>query len=67
MSRDGKRLPSRSSSQQEVDAFLKKVAAVPAARPAGERGRLIFAMDATASREPTGIAPDPAVTREPVL
>ena len=53
MAGDDSRLPSRSSSQQEVDAFLKKVAAAPAARPAGERGRLIFAMDATASREPT--------------
>ena len=36
----------------EVDAFLRKVAATPA--PGGKRGgRLIFAMDATASREPT--------------
>lgn len=46
------KLPSKSSGQ-EVDAFLKKVASAPSARPAGERGRLIFAMDATASREPT--------------
>jgi hypothetical protein len=46
------KLPS-TSSQTDVDAFLKKVAAVPVVRPAGERGRLIFAMDATASREPT--------------
>lgn len=34
----------------EVDAFLAKLAVTP--QPAG-RGRLIFAMDATASREPT--------------
>jgi hypothetical protein len=47
-----KKLPS-TSSETDVDAFLKKVAAVPVVRPAGERGRLIFAMDATASREPT--------------
>ena len=47
-----KKLPSKSS-QTDVDTFLKKVAAAPAVRPAGERGRLIFAMDATASREPT--------------
>jgi hypothetical protein len=40
------KLPS-TSSQTDVDA------AVPVVRPAGERGRLIFAMDATASREPT--------------
>ena len=52
-----RKLPSetgrKDSGPQGVDAFLKKVAAVPAARPSGERGRLIFAMDATASREPT--------------
>ncbi|HKX07007.1 MAG TPA: VWA domain-containing protein [Stellaceae bacterium] len=40
------------SKQAEVDAFLRQVAAMPAVRPAG-RGRLIFALDATASREPT--------------
>jgi hypothetical protein len=37
----------------EVEAFLQKVAAMPAARPASGRGRLVFAMDATASRGPT--------------
>ena len=47
-----KKLPS-TSSQTDVDTFLKKVAAAPVVRSAGERGRLIFAMDATASREPT--------------
>lgn len=36
----------------EIDAFLKKVAATPATTTAG-RGRLVFAMDATASREAT--------------
>lgn len=40
------------SKQAEVDAFLRQVAAMPTVRPAG-RGRLIFALDATASREPT--------------
>ncbi len=49
---DDKKLPSKSS-ETDVDSFLRKVAAAPAVRPAGERGRLIFAMDATASREPT--------------
>ncbi len=34
-----------------VQAFLKKVAVTPAAQRSG-RGRLIFALDATASREP---------------
>jgi hypothetical protein len=37
----------------DVEAFLRKVAAMPTARPASGRGKLIFAMDATASREPS--------------
>lgn len=38
----------------EVDAFLRKVATTPRqAGSRGVRGRLIFGMDATASREPT--------------
>lgn len=52
MTKDGVNLPSKSS-RSEVDAFLARVAATPAIKPAGQRGRLIFALDATASREPT--------------
>jgi len=37
----------------ELNAFLTQVAATPRVGPPGARGRLIFAMDATASREPT--------------
>ena len=37
----------------EVAAFLEKIARVPMVNSSGGRGRLIFAMDATASREPT--------------
>ena len=48
-----KKLPSNRSSGAEVGDFLRKVAAVPKAGAGGGRGRLIFAMDATASREPT--------------
>ena len=48
-----KKLPSNRSSGVEVGDFLRKVAAVPKAGAGGGRGRLIFAMDATASREPT--------------
>ena len=48
----GGRVPARSSAGQ-VEEFLDKVAATPTVRPAGGRGRLIFAMDATASREPS--------------
>ena len=43
----------QNSSRAAIDAFVKKVRSAPAVKPAGERGRLIFAMDATASREPT--------------
>jgi len=43
----------RKSSRSEVDAFLRKVAATPAVIKSAESGRLIFAMDATASRKPT--------------
>ena len=41
------------SSKSAIDAFVKQVRSMPAVKTAGERGRLIFAMDATASREPT--------------
>lgn len=52
MAKDPK-LP-QGGSTSEVEAFLRKVAATPApAAGTAARGRLIFAMDATASREPT--------------
>jgi hypothetical protein len=41
------------SRRDDVDAFLENVAARPPARRDGERGRLLFALDATASRQPT--------------
>ena len=43
----------KKSSRAAIDAFVEKVRSAPALRPAGERGRLIFAMDATMSREPS--------------
>jgi hypothetical protein len=49
---DSKKLPS-SSSDGNVNAFLQKLAQTPQVKPAGRKGRLIFALDATASREPT--------------
>ncbi len=52
MSDDSKSLE-RHSNDLEVEAFLRQVAAAPKAPRSGPRGRLIFAMDATASREPT--------------
>ena len=45
-------LPTKATSD-DVSAFLAKVARTPAVKTAGGKGRLVFAMDATASREPT--------------
>jgi hypothetical protein len=53
MANDDKKVPVRKSSDAEVEAFLRKVAAVPVRPSTGERGRLLFALDATASRQPT--------------
>jgi hypothetical protein len=47
-----KDLPQKSN-RAAIDAFVDKVRSAPVVRPAGERGRLIFAMDATLSREPS--------------
>lgn len=54
------RVPAKGSStapaagrQGDVDAFLEKLRATPAPASGGRRGRLVFALDATASREPT--------------
>jgi hypothetical protein len=44
-----KKIPQKSD-RTAIDAFLKKVKSTPMIKPAGKRGRLIFAMDATASR-----------------
>lgn len=49
---DDKNLPEQRRSA-EIDEFLDKLKQVPAARPEDGRGRLVFALDATASREPT--------------
>jgi len=45
-------LPSKAGSN-EVHAFLDKLARTPAVHASTGRGRLLFAMDATASREPS--------------
>jgi len=52
MADKSRKLPAKSD-QAEVDAFLAKVAGTPVVKASGTRGRMIFAMDATASREPT--------------
>ena len=52
MSGDSKGLPAETGSA-EIDAFLEQIRRAPPAPKGGSRGRLIFALDATASREPT--------------
>jgi hypothetical protein len=49
----GKGTPAATSSRAEIDAFLERVRTIERACPAGPRGRLIFALDATMSRQPT--------------
>ena len=48
--RQGARTP---SPRPEIDAFLAQVRALPPLKPTGRRGRLVFALDATMSRQPT--------------
>lgn len=52
MSSDARKLPAGRSSRGEIDAFLRQIAATPRRQSDG-RGRLIFALDATMSRQPT--------------
>ncbi len=48
-----KDLPTRRPGADPVESFLREVARTPPPAPGGGRGRLIFALDATASREPS--------------
>ena len=41
------------SARPDIDAFLAKVRSMPASVAPGQRGRLVFALDATMSRQPT--------------
>lgn len=50
MSDDKDQLPAKSH-QADVDAFLRDLQRAPSPRPSGGHGRLMFALDATASRE----------------
>ncbi|MEI8144134.1 MAG: VWA domain-containing protein [Alphaproteobacteria bacterium] len=45
--------PSRTSASADVSAFLKAAAAVAPPKAPGAKGRLLFALDATMSRQPT--------------
>jgi hypothetical protein len=49
----GKSKPPAPHASTDVASFVKQVAATPVVRRPKDVGRLIFAMDATASREPT--------------
>jgi hypothetical protein len=49
---EDRKLPSAAGANA-VDSFVREVGRLPASRAPGGRGRLLFAMDATASREPT--------------
>lgn len=52
MANDDRKLPVEPK-RAEVDAFLRQIAAAPVAAWSGTMGHLIFALDATASRQPT--------------
>ena len=45
--------PVAPSARAEIDAFIQRVRGMAPAAEAGKRGRLIFALDATMSRQPT--------------
>jgi len=52
MARDRETLPSESSDTEVAD-FLERLASLPVPGPRGRTGRLIFSLDATASRQPS--------------
>jgi len=45
--------PAPASSRPEIEAFLERVKSLGPASTQGKRGRLVFALDATMSRQPT--------------
>jgi hypothetical protein len=54
MSNDpSKQTPAPASSRPEIDAFIERVRGLKPAATGGTRGRLVFALDATMSRQPT--------------
>ena len=54
MSKDAsKQTPAPASTRPEIEAFIAQVRGLGPAATAGKRGRLIFALDATMSRQPT--------------
>jgi hypothetical protein len=53
MADDKNRSLTRKSSRADIDAFVSKMNSLPRRADPQRRGRIIFAMDATASRQPT--------------
>jgi len=53
MPKDRTQTPAPTSAKPEIAAFLEKVRALTPTTATGGRGRLIFALDATMSRQPT--------------
>jgi hypothetical protein len=49
---EGRNAPASGASRAEIDAFLNTVRSLGPAAQSGSRGRLIFALDATMSRQP---------------
>ena len=49
---DQSRAPAATATRAEIDAFLAKVKGLAPTGEPGRRGRLIFALDATMSRQP---------------
>jgi hypothetical protein len=47
------RAPATAATRAEIDSFLAKVKGLAPSTASGQRGRLIFALDATMSRQPT--------------
>ena len=50
---ESRKQPAEASPRAEIDAFLNKVRSLGPATSSDQRGRLIFALDATMSRQPT--------------
>jgi len=48
-----KQTPAPASSRPEIEAFIERVKTLKPAATGGKRGRLVFALDATMSRQPT--------------
>ena len=53
MSKDSPQTPAPVSSSSEIETFLERVRALGPSTAQGGRGRLVFALDATMSRQPT--------------